>query len=311
MYESLEVRNYQSLVHVKLDLGRLTLITGESSSGKSALYRSLQFLASNERGMRFLTMGAKQTSVTLSSEKWVVTLERSQGQGAYRILDLENNTEETFTKLGGSVPERVTQVIRLDPNVDKGSINFADQFVPPYLLMDTGSQVARVLGELTNVSRILEAVRESNRIRLGIGQELKTREADLSSLRSQVEKFKDIPAQSASLVKAETALERVKDLQSKHDRLRSLIDDITIAKSVLARTVLPEVPDISHVTELQASFVDFQGVVKNWLLAKRKVELAASAIDECVKEEEKAHTDLHDALVAAGECPTCGSKISD
>jgi hypothetical protein len=310
LFTELEIRNFQSLSHVKLDLGSFTLLTGESSSGKTAVFRALQALASNITGIRFLTVGAKQASISLKSESSVVTLERSKGAGAYRILDLGSGSEETFTKLGGTVPPRVSEVLRLDPcDSDVGSINFVAQHDPPYLLKSTGSQIARVFGDLTNVSRILEAVREANRLKASASSELRTREADLAVIRGQVSSFSDLPVLRSAVEEADSILSVVKDLRDRCSRLSSVISDIGIAESVLSRAQVPSVPDISVVVRSFSEYGDAKSSVRAWILARGRVDSCLSSVEKSVGDESSCKEELHSVLVAAGKCPTCGSVV--
>src|SRR5712692_4596126 len=209
MLESIRVNNFQSLRKVDLPLGRLTVIVGPSSSGKSSVVRALRTLVSNARGASYVSRGQKVASVTATGENHSVTIERGEGHGVYRLLtDLHTDQEQekTFTKLGGDVPEQVTAALGIKPFEDGTSLNFASQFDRPFLLTETGSTVARVLGELTNVSVIFAAAREANRRRLVAQSTLKIRQSDLVNLVAQLQKFQDLPVRVAQCSATEKIL---------------------------------------------------------------------------------------------------------
>ena len=50
MIRSLAISGYRSLRDVKIDLGRLNVVTGANGSGKSSLYRALRLLADIAQG---------------------------------------------------------------------------------------------------------------------------------------------------------------------------------------------------------------------------------------------------------------------
>jgi predicted ATPase len=48
--QTIAIQNYRSLRELRLDLGRLTVVTGANGTGKSSLYRGLRLLADSARG---------------------------------------------------------------------------------------------------------------------------------------------------------------------------------------------------------------------------------------------------------------------
>jgi DNA repair ATPase RecN len=294
MIKQVRVRNFQSLRSIDLEFGKLTVIVGASSSGKSALMRSMRALTSNVRGTSFVTRGSKTAAVAVSLDTGdKVVLERGESSGSYRLA-LADGTEQTYIKLGGAVPEQVTQALQLLP-ADKGvSIHFAGQFDRPYLLDDSGSEVARELGELTNVSRIFEAVREANRRRLSTGQELKTREADLEDLKQQTETFRGLPARVKACEEAEAAFQRAVALNQQSSRLRDVMLDLSVAESTVARlsAALPEIPSFDNATAAHNQLSVFKSLIGEWIAANRSYSDANEGVDKWTTEEASLHSEL-------------------
>ena len=311
MIESLQVKNYQSLYDVTLDIGKFTVIVGPSSSGKSALVRSLRTLVSNPRNSSFVSHGEKFSTITLKREDCSVVLEKGEGHGAY-IVSNSNGEEEKFTKLGGSVPEKVTSSLGIRP-VESGKqhLNFASQLDKPYLLDETGSTVARVFGDLTNVTKIFEAVREASRKKQNLSGIVKARTTDVDNLKSQKEKFSSLPLKIESIEEAESLL---KEAQSKSDtinRLSTLISDISFAETVLDQFTSSdfEVPDLDSVLAYRDNLSRFMSLVSG-------VKKSNSSLRDLDTEQEKIESilsiktdELKNTLHSAGECPTCGQVI--
>jgi len=288
MLSKLQINNFQSLAHVELELKPFTVIVGKSSSGKSALARAVQTLTSNRRGHSFITHGEKLCTITATMDRGTVTLRRgkSTDDNEYIVVPTDpadpNYPQRAYSKLGATTPEEVSEFIGID---SKDAINYAGQFDKPYLLGDdtSGGQVARVLGELTNVSVIFEAARESNRRKLNQAGQLKTRATDLAAIKAKVPSYAPIKEQRAALSRAELDLEHATYLQTKLERLTNLIETIEVADvaitSLTARAAI-QLPDASRITEAADQLTQYRRVVSDLSAASREAKSAQDTIDE-------------------------------
>lgn len=299
MIDSLEIRNFQSLKDVQLDLGPLTVIVGSSNCGKSALVRSVQALSSNVRGTSAVTHGCKMASVTAVSEASRVTLEKGEGHGAYRLLD--SSGEKEYTKLAGDVPVEITKALGLDPVKDGSSLNFAAQHDPPFLLTSAGSAVARTLGDLTKVSTVLEAVREANRRRTSSSGDLKLRARDLEEAEKGLKVLESLKARKESLLEAE---KHIRSMQSVEAQLSDLEEAVRVAEE--ADRPLPDVRSIDTLLEAHAGFHVLYQQVLDFQQASRTLESAADVYNDAVFNHAALDEELKEALREAGRCPTCG-----
>lgn len=259
MLQSIEVRNYQSLHHVSLELAPLTVIVGPSSSGKSAFGRAVRMIASNARGDSFITHGETVCTVTAITERGRITLRKGK-EDSYVLVPHPDqpdsgvehpdlSLQRTFTKLAGAVPEEVTEFLGIPP---KEAINFAGQFDRPYLLDDTGNAVARTLGDLTNVTMVFEAAREGRRLGLNHSSTLKTRRSDLAADEARVDDYRGLKAQREALDRAEEGIQRAGALRARLERLDHLTESLRTAAATLKDIQdLPTVPDIQRVREVR------------------------------------------------------------
>jgi DNA repair ATPase RecN len=301
---------FQSLHHIDLELGNLTVIVGASSSGKSAFTRAVRTLTSNARGAAFITHGERICTIKAVTDNGIVTLKRGKAtdDNEYTLVPADpNQQQKTYTKLGGSVPEEVSAFIGIKA---KDPINYAGQHDKPYLLGDdtSGGEIARTLGALTNVSIIFEAARESNRRKLNNAGTLKTRAADIALIRAKAEHYKPLKAQLAAMEEAEKNLARAVKITDKLRILSDALDTLELSESVLSRlgTILDvEVPDASTITAAAERLALFQDTLST-ITAQAAAQRAATADHVAA---EALHTQLNDtyteALIAAGTCPTC------
>jgi len=314
----LEIRNFQSLESVDIPLGRFTVITGPTSSGKSAIIRAVRMLARNARGTDYITWGASSCSVTAGDGRVVVRLTRSRtrGRDSYRLARLVPTpvsgghgwTAAKYTKLNGQVPPQVTEALAL------GDLNFAGQFDMPYLLDMAGTGLARELGELTNVSMVLAAAGEANRRRKQAERDLKAAVGRRDALMEQAQAFALLPGRRKAVTAAEEALERLREASASLLRLEALTTRLeaaeraaAAARAEAARREPPSMEDLEDLARRALRLEDLARRLREAEKGKRALTGTAAAELSQVK---AAHAALHNALKALGECPTCGSIIS-
>ncbi len=304
MIHTVEVRNFQSLRNVTLPLGRFTVITGESSSGKSALLRALRAVASNISGTGAITRGCDTAAITVRTGSAVITLEHTRGSWRYRLATA--NGEADFTKLNRAVPPEVTAALGLAPVPTGGrSRNFAMQFDRPYLCTESGSAVARELAELTNVDTLYAAVREANRRRAAAAATLKTRIVDRDNFIAQANRFGTLKARLAACERAEAAADRAAALDLAISRLTAAVDALDIATDVQRRATLPTVPDDAGLLTAQDRLHRCRALLAE--LSRHNAARTQAILDlgNATGVESALHRELHQRLVDAGTCPTC------
>ena len=285
MIERLEVRNFQSLHHVVLDLAPFTVIVGPSDSGKSAFTRAIRTLTSNKRGVDFITHGERIATISAVTDRGHVTLKRGRGtnDNEYVVIPTDSGhplyPRREMTKLGGVTPPEVSEFIGIE---SADPINYAGQLDKPYLLDDTGGEVARTLGALTNVNVIFEAAREANRRTLANSATLRTRAGDLAAVREKVPTYAGLKAQLAAIERAEEFLDTARKLLFKISKIRSAIEAIVSADTVIAQLstiAVREIPDEQAILTAYARLSAYRKAVQE-LKDAGAAELAARvAID--------------------------------
>lgn len=319
MIGRVQIRNFQSLVDLDLELGPLTVILGESNSGKSALLRALRGVASNITGTGVITRGRNTAEISVDVDgpdgrPYRVTLEYSKTKATgwfYTITDLETGASQDYTKLNRGVPEAVTKLLRIAP-IKPGitSLNLTDQFDPPFLLKASGADVARVLGELTNVDTIYAAAAQGKKERAKLAATLRTREADLEQVRQRVAAYAQLPAKLKLARQAHDVAAEAQQLSTRITGLRAVIGQLDAAARVLADTpTVPEPPDITPVEAAGAQLTQFKKLLGEWIQAETARAAQAKAALAADAEATALHEQLHRALVDAGQCPTCGQVV--
>lgn len=308
MIQNIEISNFQSLHKVNIELGGFTVIVGPSSSGKSAFLRAVKTLASNSRGHSYVTHGKKVASITAKGQNWTASIERGDGVGSYKTSI--DDDSRIYTKLSGSVPKDVSALLKIAPISSGGEIHFAGQFDKPYLLDESGQSVARILGDLTNVSVILEAVREANRKRGSLVSELKLKEEKLKDLSSKMVEFRDLNTEVSVVSTLEAKLPEVRNLDLKIKNLNSTILDIQEQEKLLDSLNSRELPDMAELDKLQNNFQFLKSTLFTIDTKIAYVQESSEYLVELSKNMEEMQQKLSVLLIEHGQCPVCGSRTS-
>lgn len=270
MIENISVQDFQSIESGKVDLGKFTVFTGPSSSGKSAFLRALHGLTRNSFNPSQVRLGQSVTTVSAIVDGRKVEAIRGKSKSTYKLDD------EEYTKAGRAVPEDVEAVLSMPLVADLES-SFATQFDKPYLIADPGSTGAKVLGTLTNVSVLHDGMREANRRKLSINAEIKVRKADLEKDNEEVEQYADLTSLEESISKAEDALIRIQYIQRDATEVDSLVDTVSLRNRTLEQYE-KEVVDLSaysktleEVTSDLHILSGVDGAVNNIQILKRQL----------------------------------------
>jgi tetratricopeptide (TPR) repeat protein len=255
---SIAVKNFQSLYDVEVPLTEFTAIVGPSSTGKSAFVRAVRLLLQNARGTGFISHGEDETSVTASfSDDQHVRIRRGK-RNQYELWDASGQVE-TFTKLGGEVPEVVQRFLGLDP-----AVSVAAQFDPPFLLSSSGTEVARMLGSLTNVEVVFGAGREANRRKLAATATARALQGPLEEDRAALTRFSTLDERVAAVEAAEDALAALEEAEAPLTRLISLQE--TLQEQIAA---LQQITSVSLPENLEELFLAAEEAVAAEFAAER------------------------------------------
>ena len=137
----LKVNNYQSVRDADLQIKGLTILKGESNSGKSSIFKAFYSATHNRFRTGCVTFGEDACTVRIkySDSPHILSVVRSQS-GASPKVRLGNKEDGylTFDKLNREVPKEVLQFNNFGKvdvsSADSVPLNFVSQFTPPLLL---------------------------------------------------------------------------------------------------------------------------------------------------------------------------------
>jgi DNA repair ATPase RecN len=305
MLSRVAVRHFQSLHDVEVTLDRFTVIVGASSSGKSAFTRALRTLSSNARGTSFIEHGESTATITADTDDGsIVSLSKGKVD-QYTLIPREGD-QLTFTKLHGEVPEKITAALGIQA---KDPINYAGQFDMPYLLRASPSEVARILGELTNADIVFNAAKESNRRRLQGAGVLKVKVPELEAIEARAVQYGNLRTQLDALESAESKLLEAKEIDGRIQLLDKLSSTYSMAlqrhESAL-ETSRVQVPSAEAAQAAQDRLDALIELLRRTSSLSKTIASGVSAVGVIDEEIQRLEGSYIDALHAAGKCPTCG-----
>lgn len=230
----IELQNFQS--HVKTIIepappGQLTVITGPSDSGKTAIIRALKWLLYNQpQGAEFTRTGASMVRVAVDYAGGItVARERTKATNRYKIVrpGTGENGPEVFEGFGNAVPLEVQEVTGIRPVKIADQeilLNLSEQLDPPFLgqKSTTAPARAKILGKLAGTEEIDVAGAGVGKDLYRRGQDEKRLDSEIEELEKQIEEFGWIEELGERIAELELLLDGIKDAQARRSALEAL-----------------------------------------------------------------------------------------
>jgi|SRR5579872_17774 len=229
------LENFQAFEKGEFNLSpNLNVLVGVSNVGKSSVARALSLLLFNQWDKSWCKFGAKYCRITAQTDEGVEVI-REKGEKVNRyILRLPNQPEQLFESFGTGVPEQVQQALHIQEvqvdTTDKLNLNLAGQMDALFLLSQTGSYRAKVLGKLSGATYLDYAIRELNKDKRQLTAEKNIKDLELVELQAQVLKLAAIESYSTQISALEGKLSLLTASQERVERIRSLFERVKVLK---------------------------------------------------------------------------------
>lgn len=257
--KSIELQNFQS--HVKTIIepagpGFLTVVTGPSDSGKTAIIRALKWLLYNQpQGAEFTRTGTKLVRVAVNYAGGVtVVRERTASTNRYKILQPGTEKPQVFEGFGAGVPLEVQEITGVRPVKIADQellLNLSEQLDPPFLgqKSTTAPARAKILGKLAGTEEIDVAGAGVGKDLYRRGQDEKRLTSEIEELEKRIWEFAWIEELGERIAKLERLVTGIKErqellvtLEQKRSELLRIQAEMNAAQKVLKRwAALPEV----------------------------------------------------------------------
>jgi exonuclease SbcC len=225
------LENFQGFERGEFNLSpNLNILVGVSNVGKSSVARALSLVLYNQWDKSWCRYGAKFCRITLETSTGLVII-REKGDKVNRyILRSPDSPEQLFESFGTSTPEQIQQVLKIHEvqidTTDKLNLNLAGQMDALFLLSQTGSYRAKVLGKLSGATYLDHAIRELNKDKRRITAEKDAKDLETGELKGQVDKFEGLESFSGTISALESRLSDLVRSQERIEQIRSLLERV-------------------------------------------------------------------------------------
>jgi DNA repair ATPase RecN len=246
--------NFQSWSEFDLEISGLTVVTGVSNRGKSALFRALKGLLRNELGANYVRLKQKEPlELTLKTNGHEIKAERPRDGSTSYVID-----GKPFTSLARAVPEDLKKLGYEEITVGEFKVDpiFSDQSDPHFLLDKRTygpGMLNAILGAFGGTEKLELGKKEANlRITQKNGEaktlsfEIAEAHARAAKLAALVEQGGQIAIEIHTLESSARALEHRAAWTRVTDQIRTRLSPLLQILSAL------DIPDTSEVEQLQA-----------------------------------------------------------
>ncbi len=281
MIQSLEIKNFQSHKHSKLNFcSGINIIQGQSDSGKSAIIRALKWVIYNRPlGDSFCSHWGGDTEVSLNLLPTLkVVRAKHKNQNIYKM---EGNIYKAF---GTEVPESIKLAINMN------DINVQNQLDSPFLLSDSPGEVAAHFNHLADLSIIDRTFKNLNSKLKSEKNQLQFNMEALEEKKAELEAFPDLEKLKNKLEVLEVLQRHITETTLLKNSLSSLKDNLISVEEQIQK-IEDIIEDEQMVNEILFSVESMKEKEQEYSNL-RNIVYQLNGIDERIKELEYSMADL-------------------
>ena len=232
--QEVTIEGYQSHTNSTFRLSSgLTVITGPSDAGKTAIIRALRWFAFNEpTGEAFLHTirnpdgsikeAVDQVKVSVTFDNGItITKTRRKGKTTYTHSAFPTAWEKA------EIPPEIKETLGLVKQQYgdfETCLNFAFQLDAPFMLSESASVGAKVLGKLAGTEIVDKSISEVNKKTHQTRNDISYADKQIGEIDVSLTEYFDLDRFDAELKIAEAAFTKLKEDQSRHVTLTALMN---------------------------------------------------------------------------------------
>jgi exonuclease SbcC len=299
MIKTAEIRYYQSHKGTKIrPSSGLTVITGTSHHGKSALLRGVKWpLLNRPIGFDFKSWFADHKDITRSAIQFDdghIIREKSKYKDTnqYKVSGMD----EPLVALGTDLPDEVTRVTRMS------SINIQSQHDPYFMLQNSPGEVGRMFNEAVGLQIIDESLKDINKVVTRTLNHYNYKKDENDKLEHELESYEYLDQVKPLLSEAEDLLEQLHSKNKRRYHLARVVkgmEELELQK-FRAEQVLKHEDDWVIANNLLATLI----LKKNRLLQLEEI------VDDIWESKERL-AEINEVMEQEEELEWCISKLDE
>lgn len=209
-----DINNIRSYKDLSVDLSEnLTVLRGESDSGKSAFIKSLLFAIRNFSPKNTVTKKSTGPSFVSLSDGFTIVRREKDGTSNYYSVNSDKEDLKEYTALGKEVPFEVKKALNLS------DVNIQQQKETYFLIDKSNGIISKKLNEVSGLSEI-------DRTLKAITTVINTITSDIREKNNRIAEEKEKIKDSEWTVKADVELKLVEKLDVQIDVLDSEVETL-------------------------------------------------------------------------------------
>ena len=226
MIASVQIKGFQSHIDSSFTLSpSLTVITGPTDSGKTAIIRAIRWVVFNEpAGETFVNQVTGEAIVTFTlDDGTVITKGRRKGGRTVHHLVPAGGTSQIFEQ--ADVPPEITAATGITRQMFgdfETALNFAFQLDAPFLISEAPSAGAKVLGKIAGTEIVDQALKSVAKDTYGARQDKLQADKRIEQLTEDLQQYEDVDLLKDQVKTCELLLEKFDQLRGKRETLSAL-----------------------------------------------------------------------------------------
>jgi exonuclease SbcC len=223
---SVTIKGFQSHINSQFNLSPgLTVLTGPTDSGKTALIRAIRWVAFNEpAGETFVNQatGEAIVQITLGDGTIITKGRRKGGRTSYHLVPV-NGQSQLFEQ--ADVPQEVTATLGITRQTFgdfETALNFAFQLDSPFMISEPPSAGAKVLGKIAGTEIVDQALKSVAKDTYGARQDKLQADKQIEQKTEELKEYDGVDQLKEQVEACETLLQQFDQQCLKHESLSVL-----------------------------------------------------------------------------------------
>jgi len=301
----LVIKDFQAIQSAEIEFAGLTVIVGESRTGKSSVIRAISRLMTASPGTSDVSVGKQAYRVAIARNGHVIVRKKGAKTNEYHV------DGKVFTKVGRLLPpgaDTVLDLAQVEVGKRKTLLNIQEQFDGPFLVSESPSVVSEFLGSVIGVDELYALIGKMDVSRVDNDRQIEaitirhdqlesskqkeeTANLHLTEAAQIVKQVEGIRQRKAALAEARTKVMELTGLMVQNHLLTLLLEQV--------HTLLTEVPDVVRMARLKELVTLKESNTCNVDDAARYAVAVVAAEKELSQE-----------TVENGRCVHCGSVVT-
>ena len=285
----IRIKNFQSIEDIDLEVRGFTCITGPTNIGKSAIMRSISSAILNKPVGGMVRNGASFCSVEMHSESGWGFLWEKGDRGVNRCtID-----GKTYDKIGRT---QLAEVANMGfKSIDLGDREshpwWANQFIPLFLLNETGQSVTDFISKVSRLTVLQDAISLSARGKLRANEDAKRKAEQAQKIRERLSKISNLEQVIQLKQELQEQAESISEYENKillgqqyQDIILTSLSRIELLKSIEGVKTPSDThaEDVARLVEMSSHYSKCESLAKRILIIRGAPKVA---IPESFEEE--------------------------